>query len=254
MKNITLSGLILTHNNSRTIKQCINSIKSIVDELVIIDDYSTDDTLKIIKKLYPKFKVHKRKLNNNFAAQRNFALTKVENDWVLFIDSDEVISQALKKEIMKVLKNPTFDAYTSRRDNQAFDFFIKSTSGRPILLKKHLKFKGRVHENVENIKFGYLKNSLLHLSWIDAKDWINDLNRYSFYYANKWYKEKRKYNRFHLFLIGGVLPFFWFFKLYLYDGRWRGKIPAMLYCLAWSIQWTFTALKFYELKYINNKS
>jgi len=106
-----ISGAILVHNNERTIAKAINSIKDLIDELIVVDDYSTDNTIKIIKKIYPKAKIYRKALNKNFATQRNFALSKVSHDWVLFIDSDEKVSKKLKKEILTTLKHPKFDAY-----------------------------------------------------------------------------------------------------------------------------------------------
>lgn len=246
-----LSGLLLTHNSERTIEKCIESFKNIVDEIIIVDDHSTDQTLAIIKKVAPEAKVVTRQLNHDFASQRNYALSLVKNEWVLFIDSDECLTPSLAKQIQQTLQRPAFDAYISRRDNQVLNMFFPNTSGRPILLKKHLKFHGRLHENVKE-KTGFLKEALIHYSWTNSDRWIDDMNRYSYMSANKWIQEKRKYNRFHLFLIGVVLPPLWFIKLYLLDGRFRGGFVLLPYCFGCAVEWTFTAVKFYEMKYTNN--
>src|SRR3989344_4285130 len=66
-----ITTIILVHDNKRTIEKCIRAIKDISDELIIIDDYSKDDTLKIIRSIYPKFTSYKRRLNRDFASQRN---------------------------------------------------------------------------------------------------------------------------------------------------------------------------------------
>jgi glycosyltransferase involved in cell wall biosynthesis len=248
MEKMKISGLVLTHNNSNTIERCIESIKDLIDELIIIDDYSEDNTLEIIKKVYPKVIVHKRKLNNNFGAQRNFAIEKATYDWIIFIDSDEEITPRLKEEIITVLKKPKYNAYISRRDNRYLNMWNQSNSGRPILFKKNLRFVGHVHEIIKDIKTGYLFSPLKHHSWIDVTDWANDLNVYSGWNANKWIEEKRNFSNLQLFLIGFCFPFYYFFKKFLSEKRWKGGWLSMIYCLGWCAEWPFSALKYYELK------
>ena len=72
------------------------------DEVVVIDDNSSDDTVKIAEKLGAT--VYIRKLNSNFAQQRNFGLKKASGIWVLFVDADERISKNLADEISKAVK------------------------------------------------------------------------------------------------------------------------------------------------------
>jgi glycosyltransferase involved in cell wall biosynthesis len=248
-----ISGLVLTHNSERTIKECVEPVKELIDELIVVDDYSTDETLKIVKKIYPKAKIFKKCLNYDFASQRNFALEKSEHQWVLFIDSDEYLTDGLKKEILEVLKSPKYDCYVSRRDNKMVNHYFKGTSGRPILLKRHLRFKGRLHEQVAGAEFGYLKEPLIHQHWKDATDWIETVNKYSYMAANKWLQEKRNYGRVSIFLIGVIFPIYWFVKIYFVQGKWKAGMMGLLYSLGYCSQWTFTALKYYEMKYGKNK-
>ena len=91
-----ISAAILTHNNENTIEKTLSSIEGLIDELVIVDDSSKDRTLEIIKSVFPQAKIYRRKLNNNFSAQRNFSLSKCSSPWVLIIDSDEYLSDDLK--------------------------------------------------------------------------------------------------------------------------------------------------------------
>ncbi len=245
-----LTSMVMVHNNEGTIRKCIGSFKDISDEIIIIDDFSTDSTIEIVKKMCPDVKIFRRKLDHDFASQRNFALSKVSNDWVLFIDSDEYLTQSLKNEIINELRNPGFKAYISRRDNQVMDMWFPNNSGRPILLKKNLRFKNRLHEQVYGVKFGYMKKPLMHISWKDCKAWVEDLNDYSSMTAEKWIKENRNFSRFQIFLIGAIYPFVNFIKIYLIGGRWRGGMPALIYCMGCSAEWCYNALKYYEMKYV----
>src|SRR3989338_7596734 len=94
-----LTVIILTHNSRDLILNCLNSVKS-ADEIIIVDDNSTDKTLAIVQKF--KVKIFSRQLDN-FAAQRNFAIAKAAMPWVLFLDSDERVPFKLFHEIKAVI-------------------------------------------------------------------------------------------------------------------------------------------------------
>lgn len=94
-----LTAIILTHNEEKLLEDCLKSV-SFADEIIIIDDNSIDNTLHIAKKynatIYPR-------TLDTFANQRNFACSKVNTTWALFIDADERVPEALQKEILSVI-------------------------------------------------------------------------------------------------------------------------------------------------------
>lgn len=101
-----ISALIITKNSQDTLEESLKSLVGLVDEIVVVDGESTDNTIKIAKKYKAKiisFEPH------NFGKQRAYGLLKVKNDWVLALDSDEVVSENLKSEIKNLKIN--FDAY-----------------------------------------------------------------------------------------------------------------------------------------------
>lgn len=251
-KMMPITGLIMTHNNEFTIKKCINSFKEIIQELIIIDDYSTDKTLKIAKVLFPKVKVYKRALNKDYASQRNFALSKASNNWVLFPDSDEELSEELKKEILETLKAPEHEAYISRRDDFFFNYWIKDTSGRPILLNKNIKFHGQVHEDVK-VKKGYLKNVLYHHTYRDVETRVKRINIYSSIDVEKWISQKRKYNKLSIFLMLTLMPPRMFIKKYFFEKYWRRGLPGLLISAFAGTVWVFKAFKLYEKQYFKRE-
>lgn len=249
-----ISGLIMTNNNKYTIKRCVNSFKDIVDELIIVDDYSTDETLKIVKNIYPKVKIYKRKMAGDYASQRNYTLSKAKNNWVLFPDSDEEFSTELINEILKILTNPKYDAYISRRDDYFFNYWIKGTSGRPLLLKKHLTFQGLVHEDVK-VRKGFLKNILYHHLYRNVETNINRINNYTSIDVEKWTNEKRNYNYLTIFLMATIMPLRIFFERFFLQKYFLRGLPGFLYSLFSSFTWIIRAFKLYERKYFidNNK-
>ena len=97
-----ISVIILTYNESKHIRRAIQSVKSISDDIIIVDSYSIDKTIKISKKL--KAKIFKNKFINQ-AQQFNWALNniKIKNNWILRLDADEYLSKELIIEIKKKL-------------------------------------------------------------------------------------------------------------------------------------------------------
>src|SRR3990167_10418738 len=101
-----ISAVVLTHNSGKTLDRALASVK-FCDDILIIDDASTDNSLEVVKK-YTNHVIH-RPLSGDFANQRNLAMREAANEWILFIDSDEIVTDELKKEIMQLVRRPTTD-------------------------------------------------------------------------------------------------------------------------------------------------
>lgn len=163
-----ISAIILTRNEEERIKACLESIKW-VDEIILVDDGSTDKTLDIAKEYQAK--IYSRDLDS-YAKQKNFATSKASGDWLLYIDSDERVLAPLKEEIEKITSSPDpASAYAVSRRNIIYGQEEKYGPYFPdwvIRLIKKDQFKewgGDVHEQpVFNGTLGYTKNSLIHLT------------------------------------------------------------------------------------------
>ena len=119
--------IILTYNSDKIIKKTIKAAKKISNEIIILDSYSTDKTIKIAKKF--KCKILKKKFIN-YSLQRNFIINKCNNkyEWQLHLDADEIVSNKLIEEIKEILKI-----------NKKIILFNKKIS---IFLKRKLRFGG----------------------------------------------------------------------------------------------------------------
>src|SRR5882762_6920694 len=105
---IKVSAVIITRNESRNIRRTLSKLHW-CDEIVIVDSYSTDDTVAICEEFGCRLFF---KTFEGYGAQKKYAVSKANNDWVLCIDADEVLSDALAFEIMKELdRNRSFVAY-----------------------------------------------------------------------------------------------------------------------------------------------
>lgn len=249
-----ISAAILIHNNEETITATIKSIDDIVDEIIIIDDYSSDNTIEIIKNLTCKAKIYTRALNNDFAAQRNFSLEKCSNEWVLVIDSDEEIDDILKQSILKEVKSPRSVAYNCIRLNENIAGATEVKLDRPILMKKNLFFKDAIHEIISEPMTFIKDGKLLHHCWFGMNDFMDDLNKYSTWKAKKWILEGRKYTPLFLCVRQPLVSAYFFIRRYVFERRFKHGSIGFLYALAWSTEELFVGLKYYEMLKMENKS
>ena len=98
-----VSVLILARNEEHQILDCINSVKSFADEIIVIDDFSTDRTAEISNELGAR--VIKHALDGNWGAQQTFAIEQAKFDWIFFIDADERATQKLATHIRKLVND-----------------------------------------------------------------------------------------------------------------------------------------------------
>ena len=200
-----ISAVVLTKNEEKNIERCINSLLW-CDEIVIIDDYSEDETINIIKNA--KVKIFQRKLNGDFAGQRNFGLGKASGEWVLFVDSDEEVSRELREEILEILKHIR-QAQCKQVQDGMNGFYINRVD---YFLGKWLKYgetgdikflrlarkvggewKGRIHEVWEVTgKIGELKNPIQHFPHETVSEFLKEVNIYTDLVAQYWNEEGKK--------------------------------------------------------------
>ena len=105
---LKISSVIITHNEEQNIARCIESIKDIVDEIIVIDSYSDDKTVAVAEKYGARIFYHHFR---DFGDQKTFAIQQATYDWVLSIDADEVLSPELQASIVKEKNGPRYDGY-----------------------------------------------------------------------------------------------------------------------------------------------
>jgi len=193
MEKLKLSVVILTKNEETRIADCIKSVIDWADEVIVVDDESSDRTVEIAKNLGAKVLIKKMEIEGK---HRNWAYSQAKNEWILSLDADEQVTEELKKEIIAVLsKNTIYDAFTIPRKNFIGDYWIKGGGLYPSpQLKLFHKDKFR-WEEVEvhpraflKGKCGHLKSPLLHYTYRDWGDYLRKLNRQTTLEALKWYK------------------------------------------------------------------
>jgi glycosyltransferase involved in cell wall biosynthesis len=109
-----LSAILVVHNEAGQLAACLEGLVGLADEIVVVDDESTDGTPEVARRFTDR--ILTRKLDR-FGAQRQFALDHATGDWVLSIDADERITRELRAEIVRVIDDPgASDGYEIRRD------------------------------------------------------------------------------------------------------------------------------------------
>jgi len=184
----TISAIIITKNEAHNIRECLESLHW-VDEIVVVDSGSTDETIAICK----EYTEHLFIANDwqGFGIQKNRALSHASKEWIFSIDADERVSSALKTEIEHTLKNAQHsDAFSIPRRSYYCGKAIHHSGWWPdyvlrLFKKDEATFSNdTVHERVlssGNIK--KLKEPLIHYSYPSLDDVLHKMNHYSSLWA-----------------------------------------------------------------------
>lgn len=164
-----LSVIVLTLNVKDVLGGCLDSVKW-VDEIIVVDSCSRDQTLKIARSFTSKIFSHEL---TSFAAQRNWGWKKARGDWVFYVDADERVSRQLRQEIEKTIAqdSPEQSAYRMPRANYVLGKRASHGGFWPDyvtrLFKKEdfKKWQGKIHESPQFAgELGTLKEPLVHLA------------------------------------------------------------------------------------------
>ena len=219
-----ITALAITFNEEENVKQYVESL-SFVDEIIFVDSQSTDKTVEIAEKM--GVKVIQRTFDD-FSNQRNFAISQAKNDWIVFFDLDEIMTENLENEIKQIITSPTDKvAFFVKRN---FFFLGKQMkfggwqNDKAIRLfnKKHCEYNGNlVHEEVKaDGKIGVLKSKLNHYSYKNFDNYNDKLNLYSKLQAENLYNKKAKPSIYH-FIFRPSYRFLWqyLFRFGIIDGK-----------------------------------
>ena len=201
MDKIPVSVVIIVKNEEKRIAACLESVKW-ADEIIIVDDISTDRTVEIARRYTDR--IFQRKMDIE-GVHRNYAYSKANNGWVLSLDADETVSSELKEEIVRVInedKNKQIDdhvVFAVPLRNYIGDYWVRWGGWYPAY-KDRLFRKGRfkyeevgVHPRViYEGKCGRLKGDIIHYSYGDFTELIDSLNSQTSKEAEKWSSTGKK--------------------------------------------------------------
>jgi len=182
---IRISAVIITFNEERDIKRCLESLVGVADEIVVVDSYSNDRTEEICKTFNVKFIKHRF---FGHIEQKNWALLQASSPYILSLDADECLSDELRKSILEVKKEWTHDGYNFNRLDKYCGKWIRHTSWYPNRklrlwdarkgqwggINPHDKFK-----LYEGCSQKHLKGDLLHYSYYSISEHLQQMDKFS---------------------------------------------------------------------------
>ena len=178
-----ITATIITLNEERNIGRAIESLRC-CDEILIVDSGSVDRTIELANNLGARVIEAGWR---GYAAQKNWAAEQASSDWILSLDADEALSEALEAEIWNVKKNgPRYDAYTMPRLAQYLGRWILHSGWYPdrkvrLYDRRKAKWVGDfVHESVQaDGRVGHLEANLLHFTCESLSEHVKTLDRYT---------------------------------------------------------------------------
>jgi glycosyltransferase involved in cell wall biosynthesis len=201
-----ISAVIITFNEEQNIARCMQSLVHVVDEIVVIDSGSTDQTVPICLKFNAKVVVH---AFEGHIEQKNYALTQASNDWVLSLDADEALSPILAESIKSVMQANPQTGYTMNRLNNYCGAWIKHGSWYPdrklrLFNRKEVRWTGvNPHDKAEPFEqknIFHLKGDLLHYSYKSVQEHINRVDFFSTIAAKAYFSQGKKCRWHHLLI------------------------------------------------------
>jgi glycosyltransferase involved in cell wall biosynthesis len=180
---VKISATIITYNEERNLPRAIESLRC-ADEIIVVDSGSSDRTVEIAQNLGARVV---ESAWPGYANQKNFAADQAAHDWILSIDADESLSEALEAEIWLLKKEgPRFDAYTMPRLAKYLGRWIYHSGWYPdrkvrLFDRRHARWKGEyVHESVEvDGRVGHLQSNILHFTFESLSEHLRTMDRYT---------------------------------------------------------------------------
>ncbi|MBJ7428906.1 MAG: glycosyltransferase family 2 protein, partial [Bacteroidia bacterium] len=225
---MNLSVAIITHNESQNIERCINSVKAIADDIVVIDSYSTDNTAELAKELGARVILQKFL---GHIEQKNFAISKAQYPFILSLDADEAIDEKLKQEIITLKNsNKIADGYIINRHNNYCGQWINHGAWKSDLkLRLWDSRKGKwggmnPHDKFEmdaNTKITLLEGKILHWSYISVAQHESKVDYFSTIAAMAYHAKGKKSSVFKI-VFSPLFRFLrdYIFKLGFLDGKY----------------------------------
>lgn len=225
-----ISAVVLAKDEEKNLARCVGSL-AWCDEVLVIDDESTDGTVKVAKSFGAR--VLRRPLNEDFAAQRNFGIKEAKNSWILFVDADEEVSAELAEEIREQVKKIEFKGFRVRR--QDFLWGQKLAHGdvaRFNYVRLGRRGAGEWGRRVDEVweirgRVGQLKNPLFHYPHQTVAEFLTEINFKSTLNAREFYEDGQRTTLLDWFKPPAAFLRSWIWHLGFLDGM-PGFILAMM--------------------------
>lgn len=248
VKLVPLTVVVLAKNEQDHLKDCLTSADFAAERLVI-NNNSTDNTVALAESLGAT--VLTRALNQDFAAQRNFAIARAGYEWILMLDADERITPELRNEIIRAVRADEDCCYRVIRENHFQAGPVLHGDLRPDQVERLFRrstshYEGLVHERLHTTSpLRTLKGRLIHFPYRNWEAHLNKLNLYSSLVARKYHEQGRPCHFVQDILIK---PLWAFLKMYLIH---RGFLDGRLGLIFALLHYFYTLEKYIKLRSLN---
>jgi glycosyltransferase involved in cell wall biosynthesis len=249
----SITAVIITHNEARNIQRCLASLKSVADEIIVVDSFSTDDTLAICKQ---EGAIVQQQTWLGFGPQKNVGIQLAKHDYILSLDADEALDEALKKEILAAKNQGLNGVYDFTRLNYYYGKFLYHGHEYPdykirLFPKATVRWNEElVHETLlvpDDLPKKRLKGHLLHYTYFTIQEHVTKANKYTNLGAELNYRKGKKASWFKI-LFG---PLATFIQAYIIKGGFldggHGFIVAVFHAYG-------TFMKYTKLWELNNQT
>jgi len=245
-----ISAVIITYNEEKKIARCIDSLKGVADEIIVVDSFSTDGTQAICREKNVRFM---QRAFENFADQKNFGNQQAKYDYILSLDADELLSDELKQSILETKKDLKFDGYTMNRLSNFCGNWIYHGAWYPDRkLRLWNRIKGEWHGNFVHEKLvmkrdssiSHLRGDLLHYTADSASQFRSQQLDYAKRAAKELFLKRKKISSLMIYARASFRFIqHYFFKAGFLDGKSGFQIALI------ASQYSFT--KYSLLKKMN---
>ncbi len=252
-----LSVVIIAKNEEDKIRNCLESIKW-VDEVVIVDGFSTDKTVEICEEYGAKVIQHR--FEGDFGLERNIGNENSSGDWILQLDADEVVTQGFKDKMAEILKDgDEFASYKFLRKNSFFGHFMMRGGwyhySHHLFKKGFAHYDGKVHHQlIVNGKTGLLKADVEHYPFQTFSQLISRHNRYTTLEAKEIFDLRGRISEKEVLYNIKVKPLKLFWKFYVkkkgFTEGTHGIIFSIFFAWVHFLKWA----KYWELLQGKNES
>ncbi len=211
-----LSVVIITKNEERNIGRCLESLKGIADDIVVVDSFSTDKTAEICASFGVRFVQTEWK---GYSETKNYGNSLAKFDWIFSIDADEEVSEELKVSIQQIRKSSDSANFRICRMTNYCGHWIRHSGWYPDVKLRFFdrrvsQWEGLIHERL-NIQgessFAVLKGDCRHYSYYTIQDHVAQANRFSTLAAEDLFARNKKIG----ILKTMIAPGFRFFRMYI---------------------------------------
>ncbi len=255
-----ITALLIVKNEAVFIERALNSLLW-CDEIVVVDAFSTDATLKLCTEPGAPWASRLRFIQKEwlgFSKQRNFALEQAKHEWAFFLDGDESCSPALKDRIQELLRQNSLEPAQYKIHRQ--EFFLKKPIRHGIwnpsyhlrfFPKSQVQFIGDVHEGIESkLPVKTIHESIIHVEDLRIERFLGKLNHYTTIQAQNDFDRGRKTSFWRILVSFPAM----FYKNYIYYGSYKDGKEGFIISVLEGLSRTVRHLKIWQLHQISRRN